>query len=57
MIDLQHDSVVAFAKTYGLFFLIGMAIVALVYAFWPSNKKRFDKAAKDIIEDEDKPWQ
>lgn len=55
MIDVQHDSLVAFAKTYGLFFLIGMAAIALIYALWPSNKERFDKAAKDIIEDEDKP--
>jgi len=55
--SFDHQSIVAFAKSYGLFFLIGMAIIALVYALWPGNRKRFDKAARDIIEDEDEPWQ
>jgi cytochrome c oxidase cbb3-type subunit 4 len=54
---MDHHSVVAFAKSYGLFFLIGMAAIALTYACWPANRKRFDKAARDIIEDEDQPWQ
>ena len=27
----------------------------LVYAYWPSNKKQFDKAARSILGDEDKP--
>jgi len=26
-----------------------------VYAFWPSNKQRFDRAADAILHDEDKP--
>ena len=55
MIDLDHDSLVAFAKSFGLFYLLAMAAVALAYALWPSNKARFDKAASDIITDEDKP--
>ncbi|HWJ68611.1 MAG TPA: cbb3-type cytochrome c oxidase subunit 3 [Sphingobium sp.] len=54
---MDHHTVVGFAKSYGLFLLIGMAAVALVYACWPGNRTRFDKAARDIIEDEDQPWQ
>jgi cytochrome c oxidase cbb3-type subunit 4 len=23
---------------------------------WPSNKKRFDRAAQSILDDEDRPW-
>ena len=53
--DFSHDSLVAFAKSFGLFYLIAMAAVALAYALWPSNKARFDKAAKSIITDEDRP--
>ncbi len=34
---LDHDTVVGFAKSWGLFYLIALAIVVLVYAFWPSN--------------------
>jgi len=54
--DLEHSMLVAFAKSYGLFYLLAMAAAALVYACWPANKDRFDKAARDIIDDEDKPW-
>ena len=52
---LQHETLVAFAKSFGLFYLLAMAAVALAYALWPSNQGRFDKAANDIITDEDRP--
>ena len=52
----DHDTVVAFAKSFGLFYLIAMSIGVVIYACWPSNKKRFDRAAKSIIHDEDRPW-
>lgn len=53
---MDHDTVVAFAKSFGLFYLIAMSIGVVVYAFWPSNRQRFDHAARAIVEDEDKPW-
>ena len=52
----DHDTVVAFAKSFGLFYLIAMSIGVVIYACWPSNKKRFDQAAKSILHDEDRPW-
>jgi cytochrome c oxidase cbb3-type subunit IV len=54
--DLDHDTLVAFAKSFGLFYLIALSIGAMIFAFWPSNKKRFDRAAKSILDDEDTPW-
>lgn len=53
---MDHDTLVAFAKCFGLFYLIAMSIGVVVYAFWPSNRARFDRAAQAIVEDEDKPW-
>ena len=53
---MDHEAVVAFAKSFGLFYLIAMAIGVVVYAFWPRNRKRFARAARSIVEDEDKPW-
>ena len=44
------------AKSFGLFYFIGFSICVVIYACWPSNKQPFDQAAKDILEDEDKPW-
>lgn len=53
---MDHDTLVAFSKSGGLLYLIAMAAIALAYACWPSNGARFDKAARDIIDDEDEPW-
>jgi cytochrome c oxidase cbb3-type subunit 4 len=53
---MDHDTLVAFAKSFGLFYLIAMSVGVVVYAFWPSNRARFERAAEAIVEDEDKPW-
>lgn len=52
---LDHDALVWFSKSFGLFYLIALALGVVVYAYWPSNKKRFDRAAHSILRDEDKP--
>lgn len=47
-----------FAKAYGLFLFIGLSIAVVVYAYWPANRERFRKAARDVLDEgaEDKPW-
>ncbi|WP_424630803.1 cbb3-type cytochrome c oxidase subunit 3 [Bradyrhizobium sp. SYSU BS000235] len=54
--DLEHDMLVWFSKSFGLFYLIALAIIVVVYAYWPSNQKTFDRAAKSILRNEDGPW-
>ena len=54
--DMDHYTLVAFAKSFGLFYLIALSIGTVIFAFWPSNKKRFDRAAQSILDDEDRPW-
>lgn len=53
--NLDHETIVAFAKSWGLFYLIAMSAAVLIYALWPSNRKRFDHAKHSILEDDDKP--
>jgi len=53
--DIGHDTVVAFAKSFGLFYLIAMSVAVALYAFWPSLGTRFDRAAKSVLDDEDGP--
>jgi cytochrome c oxidase cbb3-type subunit 4 len=53
--DVDHDTMVAFAKTFGLFYLIALSIGITAYAFWPSLGKRFDRAAKSVLDDEEGP--
>jgi cytochrome c oxidase cbb3-type subunit 4 len=53
--NIDHGMLVAISKSFGLFYLIAMSIVAVAYAFWPSKQAQFDQAAKNIIDDEDAP--
>ncbi|KRR20803.1 cytochrome C oxidase Cbb3 [Bradyrhizobium lablabi] len=54
--SIEHDFLVGVSKSFGLFYLLALSAAVLVYAYWPSNKKRFDSAARSILRDEDKPW-
>lgn len=55
MMEITHDLLVYVAKTHNLFYLLGFFVLTLIYCFWPSNKNRFDKAAKSVLNDEDGP--
>jgi len=55
--DIDHGALVAFAKSWGLFYLIGMFVCVVIYAFWPGNRKRFDDAKRSILDKDDRPWQ
>lgn len=52
---MDHQTLVGFAKSWGLFYLIGLMVVVLVYAFWPSNRKRFNQAKTSIFDKSDRP--
>ncbi len=55
MIEFSHDALIYFSKSWGLFYLMGFSIAVLIYAFWPSKKQVFDRAANQILDDDDKP--
>lgn len=52
---MHHDEVLYISKYYGLIYLVIFSLCILAYALWPKNKGKFDKAAKSIIDAEDKP--
>jgi cytochrome c oxidase cbb3-type subunit 4 len=54
--SIDHDILVWFSKSFGLFYLIALSVGVLIYAYWPSNKKSFDRAARAILVDDDKPY-
>jgi cytochrome c oxidase cbb3-type subunit 4 len=35
-----------FAQTWGLLYFVAVFLAVVVYALWPSNKKKFDDASK-----------
>lgn len=53
--DLEHNTLVWFSKSFGLFYLIALSIIALIYACWPSNRGMFDRAARSILHEEERP--
>jgi cytochrome c oxidase cbb3-type subunit 4 len=53
--ELDHHTVTGFSKSFGLFYLIALSVGVMVYTFWPSNRKRFDDAAKAVLREDDKP--
>jgi cytochrome c oxidase cbb3-type subunit 4 len=52
---MAHGDLVWLAQWFGLFYLIGLSVIVLVHVYWPSNKKRFERAAAAILEAEDRP--
>ena len=54
--SVTHDFLVGFSKSFGLFYLLALSAAVVLYAYWPSNKKRFDQAALSILADDDKPY-
>jgi cytochrome c oxidase cbb3-type subunit 4 len=54
--EITHDTLVWFSKSYGLFYFVGLSVAIVIYAYWPSNKRRFDQAADSILHDEDRPY-
>jgi cytochrome c oxidase cbb3-type subunit 4 len=52
---MAHENLDLLAQSFGLFYLIGLSVIVLVYVCWPSNKKRFEWAAAAILDAEDRP--
>jgi cytochrome c oxidase cbb3-type subunit 4 len=48
---IDHGTLVWFSKSFGLFYLIGLSVAVVIYAYWPGSRNRFDHAAKSIFRD------
>ncbi|MCB1526672.1 MAG: cbb3-type cytochrome oxidase subunit 3 [Hyphomicrobiaceae bacterium] len=46
---MSHDTLVAIAKTFGLFWMMGFFIVVVILAFRPSRRAAYDHAARSIL--------
>lgn len=51
---MTYEGFSHFAGTWGLVLLVVMFTVALGYAFWPGNKKKFEHAAQLPLDEEEK---
>ncbi len=53
--EIEHNILVYLSKSAGLLYLFVLFAIAVIYACWPSKKQTFDAAARQILDDEDKP--
>ncbi len=51
----MYERLASFAQTWGLFYIIGLFAIVLAYALWPKNQKRFDRAARMPLAEDDAP--
>ena len=47
------DQVQEFVHSWGVVYFTVMFLIALAYAYWPKNKKRFNDAAQIPLKDEE----
>lgn len=47
-----YEDVLAFTRSWDAVYFTLMFLVALTYALWPSNKKKFEEAAQVPLDDE-----
>lgn len=50
---MTYEQATHLAQTGGLVVLATCFVVAAIYAMWPSNKEKFDQAARSPLEDGD----
>lgn len=50
-----HNALIGFSKSFGLFYLMALSVAVLVYTFWPSNKKWFEQASRNVVAEDDRP--
>ena len=50
---MTYDTVATFSQVTSLFFFIALFIGVVVYAFWPSNRRRFEAAQREALDLDD----
>ena len=49
---MSYDTLSYFAQTWGLVYLFVLFAAVLVYALWPRNKAKFDRAARMPLDED-----
>ena len=50
--DGSYQAISQFAQTWGLLYLVLLMALVVVYALWPSNRAKFDRAARAPLDDD-----
>ncbi len=49
----SYEQIQAFAQSWGAVYFMVLFAAVCVYALWPSNKRKFDEAARIPLEDDE----
>ncbi len=49
---MTYQEISSFSQSWGLVFLVIMFVAALAYALWPTNKDKFNNAAKSMLDED-----
>lgn len=52
MTAVTYEAISQFAQQGGAVYFGGLFVVVLIYALWPRNKARFDRAARIPLDEE-----
>ncbi len=47
---MTYEQVASVSQVVALIFFVALFAAVLLYAFWPGNKKRFERAARTPLE-------
>jgi cytochrome c oxidase cbb3-type subunit 4 len=47
-----YQAVAEFAQTWGLAYFVGLFVIVLIYALWPSRRQQFEDAARVPLRDD-----
>jgi len=50
---MDYDSFAQFARSFGLLYLMALFLVVCVYALWPRNQEKFERAAQMPLDKDD----
>jgi cytochrome c oxidase cbb3-type subunit 4 len=54
MEGLTYQDVLAFAQSWGAVYFSVLFVAVCIYAFWPTNKAKFDHAARAPLSDDER---
>jgi cytochrome c oxidase cbb3-type subunit 4 len=52
---MVYEDIVHITGTWGLLYMIAIFAVAVTYALWPSNRAKFDRAARLPLDESARP--
>lgn len=50
--DTTYQWLAGFAQSAGLLYFVGIFLTVCCYAFWPSNRDRFENAARTPLQED-----